>query len=78
MPPPCAGAGCRRQPRAFEAARARAAEANRVDAESELRGQPKALPANDYLAMRAAYWAHPWTPTFFVCMRCLIFLLFSC
>ena len=46
---------------AFNAAKARATEMDRMDAENELRSQPKVVPANDFLAMRNAFKAKYWS-----------------
>ena len=46
---------------AFNAAKARSTEMDKLDAENELRSLPKVVPTNDFLAMRAAFKTKYWS-----------------
>jgi hypothetical protein len=45
---------------AFNSAKARAAEMDKLDAENEVRAQPKVIPSSDFLAMREAFKSKYW------------------
>ena len=45
----------------WETAQTRSIEVNKMDAELEVRGQPKAVLANDYIAMKRAFEKQYWT-----------------
>ena len=45
---------------AFNAAKARATEMDRLDAENEVRSLPKVVPANDFFAMKSAFVTKHW------------------